>query len=86
MCPGRGAGAAAGQGRDIFGQILGACVPAAARKRRAICLGDASRNCVRGFPILLSPRLSLPPYPQGLGRCRNILVQNQEESKEEGIG
>lgn len=83
---GRGAGAASGQGRDIFGQMLGACVPAAARKRRAICLGDTSKNCVRGLLTLLSPRLSLSPYPQGSGRCRNILVHNQEESKQEGIG
>lgn len=54
MSPWRGTGAASGHGRDIFGQMLGACVPAASRKRRAICLGAISKNCVTG--LLSSPQ------------------------------
>lgn len=65
MSPWRGTGAASGHGRDIFGQMLGACVPAACRKRRAICLGAISKNCVTG--LLSSPLPKAVTFPLSVG-------------------
>lgn len=89
--PGTGARAISRQGRDTFillplGKAQGSCAQSAARKKTLcweIPAACSLKTMSRELLTLLSPKLSPSPYSQGSGRGRSILVQNQEESKQQ---